>query len=59
MDCDALRDDQWERVKAFVRGKVKAARYFFRFELPRIYSWLDNVGSEDADLVLSIESEEF
>lgn len=26
MDCDALRDDQWERIKAFVPGGTKGKR---------------------------------
>lgn len=26
MDCDALRDDQWERVKSFVAGGTKGKR---------------------------------
>jgi len=26
MDCDALRDDQWERIKSFVPGGTKGKR---------------------------------
>ena len=26
MDCDALRDDQWERIKGFVPGGTKGKR---------------------------------
>ena len=26
MDCDALRDDQWERIKRFVPGGTKGKR---------------------------------
>jgi transposase len=26
MDCDALRDDQWERIKGFVPGGAKGKR---------------------------------
>lgn len=26
MDCDALRDDQWERIKSFVPGSRKGKR---------------------------------
>jgi transposase len=26
MDCDGLRDDQWERIKAFVPGGTKGRR---------------------------------
>lgn len=26
MDCDALRDDQWERIKGFVPGGAKDKR---------------------------------
>ena len=26
MDCDALRDDQWERIKSFVPGGAKGKR---------------------------------
>jgi transposase len=26
MDCDALRDDQWERIKVFVPGGTKGKR---------------------------------
>ncbi|SFM53299.1 Putative transposase of IS4/5 family [Methylobacterium pseudosasicola] len=26
MNCDALRDDQWERIKAFVPGGTKGKR---------------------------------
>jgi transposase len=26
MDCDALRDDQWDRIKAFVPGGTKGKR---------------------------------
>ena len=26
MDCDALRDDQWERLKGLVPGSPKAAK---------------------------------
>ncbi|NKM00921.1 IS5/IS1182 family transposase, partial [Rhizobium leguminosarum bv. viciae] len=26
MDCDALRDDQWERIRGFVPGGAKGKR---------------------------------
>ncbi|WP_156938253.1 transposase, partial [Mesorhizobium sp. WSM3626] len=26
MDCDALREDQWERIKGFVPGGTKGKR---------------------------------
>jgi hypothetical protein len=26
MDCDALRDDQWDRIKGFVPGGTKGKR---------------------------------
>jgi len=26
MDCDALRDDQWERIRGFVPGGTKGKR---------------------------------
>ena len=31
----------------FYRGKLQAARYFFRYELPKIGAWLDVVARRD------------
>jgi butyryl-CoA dehydrogenase len=32
----------------FYRGKLQAARYFFRYELPKIGAWLDVVARRDS-----------
>ena len=32
---------------AFLSGKLQAARYFFRYELPRVDAWLDCVEGVD------------
>jgi hypothetical protein len=43
----AARRKLGERPDDALQGKLAAARYFFRYELPRIHAWLKVVESRD------------
>jgi butyryl-CoA dehydrogenase len=47
-----------DRTDAFAQGKRQAARFFFRWELPRIGPWLDVVAAGD-DTALAMRPEWF
>ena len=46
------------RDDAFARGKRQAARYFLRWELPRVDAWLDRLADND-DSALAMRDEWF
>jgi len=37
-----------QRQQAVQQGRLRAARYFFRYELPKIDAWLKVAASRDA-----------
>ncbi len=56
--CARARLDQGAGEASFLRGKLAACTYFFRYELPRIGAWLKVVETQD-DTCLAMAEEWF